>query len=393
MKKDLIIIAVGSKFKVFDYYRFEVEQLKKYSDVIIFDVSHLAAPSYSENLSSEFYEGDLLIRIDSYASLIDFLVKLRAWSRRRRIVIMDFLVPDSIASLLSELFFRTKRIKTVTYGNSGVPIHNVRNKITYRSIIKSSARVIVRILYKLFNIKHDYLLYAGKYFEDKVVSDSSGYLVNCIPASSWDYSNFVLRAANKNISGNIGSAGSCVLLDGAGPMFASDASYTGGMDCLTHDVWYPRLDHFLTLVEKKYDCSVVISAHPKSNHQRNPEYFGFRKVAKNQSHDLVKSSSLVITRGSTSISYAVLYRKPIVLIYSNQMLRDRSAMKNTMTMASELDSLCVNIDDPDVMSQLSVSVKINEDKYQAYIYKYLTSSSRPLTNSEILLSKIIGVNE
>ena len=44
----LIIVAVESKFKQFDYDRFEITYLKQYSNVVIWDLSILSSKSFNK---------------------------------------------------------------------------------------------------------------------------------------------------------------------------------------------------------------------------------------------------------------------------------------------------------------------------------------------------------
>jgi len=68
------------------------------------------------------------------------------------------------------------------------------------------------------------------------------------------------------------------LQDGAGPMFTDDALLTGQKTYITSDKWYPSLTQYLDIIEDVFNLKVVISAHPKTKHERFPDYFGGREV-------------------------------------------------------------------------------------------------------------------
>ena len=66
----LIIVAVDSKFKKFDYDRFEIEYLKQYTNVVIWDLSLLSSIKFNKGISASQYSGDDIKIISSYRKLI-----------------------------------------------------------------------------------------------------------------------------------------------------------------------------------------------------------------------------------------------------------------------------------------------------------------------------------
>ena len=57
-------------------------------------------------------------------------------------------------------------------------------------------------------------------------------------------------------------------------------------------------------------------AHPRSNYEKHPELFKKYKIIKGKTIDLVKNSKLVLMHCSTSVNYAVIYKKPIIILDS-----------------------------------------------------------------------------
>ena len=90
-----------------------------------------------------------------------------------------------------------------------------------------------------------------------------------------------------------------------------------GLRTVSSELYYNNINHFFRLLEKKMHAKVVVAAHPKSDYSDNP--FENRKIFKYKTIELVKNCKFVIAQSSTSISFAVLYNKPLLFIYDNQL--------------------------------------------------------------------------
>lgn len=76
-------------------------------------------------------------------------------------------------------------------------------------------------------------------------------------------------------------------------------------------------------VERQTGLRVVIAAHPRSNYEDFPGRFGDREIIKGATLRLIDRSSLVITHASTAVGFAVLLRKPILLVKTGEMVGGR----------------------------------------------------------------------
>jgi hypothetical protein len=77
---------------------------------------------------------------------------------------------------------------------------------------------------------------------------------------------------------------------------------------------------------------------------------------------MVRQSVYVIALTSTAISYAVLFKKPVIFIYSNQ-LKGIVIMNLINGMAEMLDTVPINIDD--FPEDSHPYLKVDEAKYAA----------------------------
>lgn len=106
--------------------------------------------------------------------------------------------------------------------------------------------------------------------------------------------------------------------------------------------YYQSLNRFFDLIEKKYDAHVVIAAHPVANYQENP--FNGREIFYYKTAELIRDCEAVCTHCSCSISFAILYDKPICLL-ANEQLQAVPHMWNSTVSYSKLFRLpLVNID-------------------------------------------------
>ena len=146
----------------------------------------------------------------------------------------------------------------------------------------------------------------------------------------------------------------------------------------TPEKYYPALNNFFNIFEKKFNMEVIICAHPKSDYENNSNYLYGRKFIKNKTINLVKDSKIVFAHGSTTIAYAILYKKPLVFLLSNEYIRSFDNYTPAV-IAKKLDSPYFNIDDKnnDFNIQNINLFKLNKKKYNTYIDDYIKYPSSP----------------
>ena len=387
----LIVVAVDFKFKQFDYDRFEIEYLKQYADIIILDISYLSSRSYHMSIAAVQYAGDDLKLIISYRQLLSEITLIKRQYNKANVVVMNFVTPNSFSSLVFLAALKRYGINTVKYYNPGVPkISSLNNNITIRYMTKAIKRRFYHLISRLLRIFPSYCIYAGDYWRRTYEPVVNKYGARWLSGNTWDYSNILLNS-RCDFDNNSNPDKKVVLLDGAAPMFGSDDVNIGKKTYMTNEVWYPSLVRFFDELEKLSNVTVEIAAHPKTSHQSKPPYFGFRNVYYGKSREMVSESDFVITRGSTAISYAVIYKKPVIFIYSNQMKEGKLAMASTNRMSELLGTQPVNIDEKLTKESLKKLLEVNESCYQDYKNNYLTSSEDVKTNAQILLQDVLNI--
>ena len=105
--------------------------------------------------------------------------------------------------------------------------------------------------------------------------------------------------------------------------------------------------------------------------------------------NLVSQASLVLVTNSTAVSYAVMFNKPVLVLLSNELIKDANVLlEESNYLSSMLGCSTINIDIID--EKLLSNFSINSEKYLAYINKYLSSRLDNKTNGEIIIEDVVN---
>lgn len=162
-----------------------------------------------------------------------------------------------------------------------------------------------------------------------------------------------------------------------------------GYKDIDENKYYNALNSFFDLIEKKYNCEVVIAAHPVAISYSSCNPFGSRKVFFNKTSNLVKYSIGVLSHYSTAYSFSVLFNKPSIVLTSDDIINKMPIPQAYCLMfANILDWPLINIDH--VPENISFKT-VNKHKYKLYKYNYITHpDSENIDNANILVSIIYG---
>ncbi|QPJ64060.1 MAG: hypothetical protein G3M78_01030 [Candidatus Nitrohelix vancouverensis] len=152
--------------------------------------------------------------------------------------------------------------------------------------------------------------------------------------------------------------------------------------------YYPALCQFFSQIEEKLGGQVCIAAHPKSDHGDRPAYFGGRPVFKNQTFQMVRDCRFLITHASTAIGYAVIYRKPVVFITTNEAEKDIKFSVEIAESARSLGKAAVNIDSP-LSIDWEAELQVNYPMYEEYMNSYVKKSGSENLNTWQIFSNRI----
>ena len=402
-EKSLYIVLYPWKFTNFIWNYLELDKMCEKCDVLVLALSSLYDKGFEKKLDNVELINDNIIKVNSYRELINKYIEIKRFSKYKNICILNNIGSGSLFSLLNELlisfFFKKSNVKILIKKNSGIPLFYNNKKYIYNQNIlfkikkyTSIGEVIKKItifffekLEKILRLPYvTHVLVAGEKFEELARELYNSTKVKFIKGHCQDYSNAYLKF---KIDDKFPKDSYSTLLDAAEPMFTSDYQYSKRKLFLTSDIWYPSLCNFLKHIEEQFKLSINIAGHYKSNHSFNSNCFDNREVYYNQTFELVRNSNFVITRYSSAISYAVLFKKPILFIFSNQLINDKTAMNHIIGFSQMLGTIPINIDE--IPNELFSYLLINNEFYQNYEKMFLTSSKSKIPNCDLIYNELM----
>jgi hypothetical protein len=246
--------------------------------------------------------------------------------------------------------------------------------------------IVKNLIIKSIHLKFSHVLVAGIEYENKI--KSWGGDLKIIRGHSMDYSNYLVNNLENRHQNNLSNS-SITYVDSPDPQFIDDRELHKAKIYLTNEIWYPGLCNFLDHIENFYSLKVKVLGHYKTNYSSPSKLFGNRDVIYDKTLDSIKTSKFVISRFSTAISYAVFLRKPILLIYSDQLKNDKNEMLKINFIGDLLGLKPLNINNP--IPDLSEYLIVNTPKYEDYENKFLTSAGVQKPNFQLILNSFIGI--
>ncbi|MDP1604363.1 MAG: hypothetical protein Q8M03_13990 [Legionella sp.] len=174
----------------------------------------------------------------------------------------------------------------------------------------------------------------------------------------------------------------CVFIDDFLP-FHPDFSIQNNAR-VTAEKYYNALNNFFVEIEKRYDTTVAIAAHPKALYPVNP--FGGRRVVFGETSSLVKNSAIVIAHASTAISYAVIYEKPLCLIFSEEIKKIHTHEYNQMKMTAEMLGCSLLNFEKEIT--IAMNIKVDKEKYETYYTEFLSNQMKDSVSHQIVVDEV-----
>jgi hypothetical protein len=205
---------------------------------------------------------------------------------------------------------------------------------------------------------------------------ASVHAVRVVPINYFDYDCYV-RAKAQN-GPRLVKARYAVFLDAYLP-FHSDFGF-GDYARLDPERYYGSLNRFFGALESSYGIVVAIAAHPRADY--DAARFAGRPTHRLATAELVRDCEFVLSHWSTATSYAVLNRKPVVFIHTDEIAAKYAGtlMRTQRYLAAALDAPICNVDE---QGATSLSVRpANSERYERYKYDYLTSRESEGTSTQ-----------
>jgi hypothetical protein len=196
-----------------------------------------------------------------------------------------------------------------------------------------------------------------------------------IRVHSFDY-DYVLN--DKTPNDKLNNYTGILFLDTYAPLHP-DIIYSGRKGILTPGNYYSVINKALFSIQKELGYDVVIAAHPRSDYDNlDVKYFTF-PIIKNQTYQLIKQSSIVVSHVSLSLHWAIAMYKPIILVTTDEFANSRSDpnAKLVYIIANALGKKVINLDHiPDNINWVSL-LSVDKIKYNKYINNYIRDPNIP----------------
>jgi hypothetical protein len=262
--------------------------------------------------------------------------------------------------------------KTILYS-----ISRINNLISNHNIIQYLKRIYVHLLRKIKFIRRYDNVFATGAHASQALNNSH----NVIPINNFDYDRYLTIPDSPS---SIGDSRYCVFLDDG--ITSSPDLKILNIKPIDSSLYFEKINDYINDIEQKNQLKVVVALHPKT--VESEHLFKNRLCIKYKTGQLIKDSEFVITHTSSSVSYAVLFKKPILFIFTDEIKKTYyyNLYASILALASELGYKSINIDNYD-KNNIIIVPSINHKKYEQYKYTYLTSK-----DTENQLSKDIVIN-
>lgn len=367
-----VVILVESPFTARDYDRYGIELLLKDFQVEVWDFSPFLRKSlyklHVRNEEKEFSETEEFHSRGAALSRIDKLTQ-------------DFAVISVINFNPSSLeIYRTLSARNIFLGllsTNGIPprfpkdnlqkniINKLKQSVTPQRVINALFR---RIPIKYLGLRPANFVIAGGSKSLENASNKYSHLISSSTKIVWTHTmdyDIYLKSHHKPPSKDDNIA---VFLDQYIP-FHPDLRLKGETFDFDPDPYYQALSNFFSLVEKEFGLRVVIAAHPRSDYDNLPDYFGGREVVSGKTSHLIERSKLVLLHFSTAINFAIFYKKPILFL-STENAEGTFLRDYIWSMASLLQKQPISIDgqkSDDLRQKMVVDPKIYENYREMFI--------------------------
>lgn len=364
-----VVYLISAPLSQRDYMRFGIDTWTKRGwCVSVFDFTKILNKTYFEYVNGDALSVSHLSGLCTFETLDE--AKNKILNIKNKTVFIDFLGGNSFEQSFRKL---AKQRGVIVQLNLGcIPaIESSLFKKIQKIIIKPSALMsfIKRKIVTRKKNDPDYYVVGGTKSEQSALNAN----LKVIRAHNFDFDFFLndksLDEAKK----------SYVLFLDEDACFHPDYILLGMVPAATSERYFPSVNSGLGAISNMLSSSVVIAAHPRSNHKMLSEAYGF-KVIKDSTYDLIKNAKLVVAHGSTSIQIAVLFRKPILLVTTDQL--ENSEVSNTYrAFRAALEKSVVNFDHFTNSFDLQTEIYVDNQVYDRYIETYIKQKNSPMESS------------
>lgn len=378
MGKKKLIIVWPYRFRDFDWQRFELEQLLPHVEIYVHELIDALTPEFAAAYANQSEH----LSVKRFSSLKDWRQEFKRVSKDA--IVFSHVRPINIKSVVVCLSIRKSGSKVIGFSNGGVPNYasaGIARKIRFKELLRATYHLFRRNA--LTFVAPRMILVGGSDDERRVRRDFSKRVV-LISGSSSDLSQTLVKEHSES------QGSKSIFLDTGFPGFLGDALLTASVERVRPEQWYPNLLLFFDQIDCAFNSETEIAMHPKHVGRDHGKFFGSRKLYGGQTMTVVSNSALVIATHSTSISYAVLFTKPLMLVTCDAIESSSQRRKfEIRNCGIETGAKIFNIDRTYTEQDLRDALVIDHAKRESYKRKYLTSRTDGKPNYQVLLDEVI----
>lgn len=159
-------------------------------------------------------------------------------------------------------------------------------------------------------------------------------------------------------------------------VYHSDYDHAAIKRAATEDAYYGSMTKFFNAFERNTGIPIMVAAHPRSRYDLRPELWGKRSVIQGNTARLVRDATIVLCHQSTSVSFAVLWRKPLIYLTTDEV--NSSFLGPRISLCSQLLSApSFNVDHLNVIPSIESLTIIDESAYAEYKEQYIKLPNTP----------------
>ena len=372
-----IILIPSAPFKKRDYDRYGIKTLKKYFNVFIMDLSPWVSPITWKSSLDDVYKTEGYIAINNKDDLLSFILNLKSP------IVIDRIQKNKKTNWVRALLENQQSVFVdLKLGDFPYRNHNflTKSKNLFKYINKP--KIFLERIVNYLEEKY----YGKKIYTPNVTifgglnSLNKSKIKNKILSHSLDYETYLNLEEKKINNENVYA----VFLDVNLPMHP-DYKLLKRNSPIDFSKYYKQLGIFLKKFEMATKIPVHFSAHPRTSDKvldSIKTLLAGTRCSIGKSAELVRDSRAVLTHCSTSISYAVSFKKPIFFLTSHELKKSwyhESCIKPLeIFFKSRAMNIDMKIDEELVIQFLS---RVNEEVYKKYKDSYLkipNSSDEPI---------------
>ena len=339
-----------NNFTYFDYYRFRLNKIKKNYTIEYVNLSELLNYNFK---NTNFKKK--IIYVQSFRELYKYL------KSKKNILILDNL------GISFKLKKNLVRILINIYAKGILPVIGLRYRVSSKYVSSSFKENVEKIFNSLNKVifekivfKNYYVILSGKYRQNfySNLSKNKKYFTY-----SADYQRFLDIKKHFQLKKKY-----AVFLEENLVDHPDYYNSSHGFPPITKKEYYHLMNKFFFYFKKKFKCNIIVASHPKSKINEVKKNFKGLRVYSDNTQNLIKNSFCVFGHASTSISYPVIFKKPLIFISFSKI--DNHFVGREINYTSKLlGSKLIYLDKSFELKNFRP--KINKLKYNSYFSNFL----------------------